>query len=134
MDLPNVGAAVTKSRTLAQIKQLAGGFLRFLLFSSMLKGFRVTLEKRMPPPTTHPHPLIPLLPHLDLPVVGGGLVKLLPQLERELRILEGALGLEGHLVALHRDDGGGFGDITHLPGGEAHACKRRDGEGGQSQK
>lgn len=40
-------------------------------------------------------------PHLDLPVVGGGLVKLLPKLERDLHVLEGALGLEGHLVTFH---------------------------------
>lgn len=82
------------------------------------------------------HPSSPSPPptHLDLPVVGRGLVELLPQLERELRILEGALGLEGHLVAIHRDDGGGFGHVAHLPGGEAHACERRDRVGGGSQK
>lgn len=69
-------------------------------------------------------------PHLDLPVVSGGLVKLLPQLERDFRVLEGALGFQGHLVALHRDDGGGFGHVAHLPGGEAHTC-REGGAGGQ---
>lgn len=60
--------------------------------------------------------------HLDVPVVRRGLVKLLAQLEADLCVLEGALGLHCDLVARHLDDGGGFGEAGHLPGGEAHPC------------
>lgn len=73
--------------------------------------------------------------HLAVPVVGGALVKLLPQLEGDLGVLEGALGADDHLVALLADDDGGLGHVAHLPGGEAHAwtgrrrCKKGDGSG-----
>lgn len=61
-------------------------------------------------------------PHLDLPVVGGGLIELLPQLEGQLCVLDGALGLHRHLVSFRGDDGGGLGHDAHLACGEAHAC------------
>lgn len=62
----------------------------------------------------------PQLPHLDVPVIGRGLIELLAQLEADLCVFEGALGLHRHLVAIHLDDGGGFGQAGHLPGGKAH--------------
>jgi len=57
---------------------------------------------------------------LDLPAVGGGLVELLSQLEGDLGVLEGALGLDRHRVSRHLDDGGGLGLGGHLAHGEAH--------------
>lgn len=59
--------------------------------------------------------------HLDVPVVRRGLVELLAQLEGDLGVLEGALGLHGDLAAVQLDDGGGLGEAGHLPRGEAHA-------------
>lgn len=70
----------------------------------------------------------PQFPHLDMPVIGRGLIELLIQLEADLCVLEGAMGLHRHLVAIHLDDGGGFGQAGHLPGGKAHPWW---GDGGQ---
>lgn len=70
--------------------------------------------------------------HLAVPVISGALVKLLPQLEGDLSVLEGALGADDHLVALLADDDGGLGDVPHLPGGEAHAWTPRRHGGDRS--
>lgn len=59
--------------------------------------------------------------YFAVPVVGGGFVKLLPQLEGDLRVFEGALRADRHLVALLADDHGRLGHVTNLPGGKTHA-------------
>lgn len=59
--------------------------------------------------------------YFTVPVVGGGFIKLLPQLEGDLCVFEGALGANHHLITLLADDDGRFGHITDLSGGEAHA-------------
>lgn len=59
--------------------------------------------------------------YFAVPVIGGGLVKLLPQLEGDLCVFEGALGANQHLVTLLADDHGRLGHVTDLPGGETHA-------------
>lgn len=58
--------------------------------------------------------------HLAVPVIGGGLVELLSQLEGDLCVFEGALGADHHLVSLLADDHSGLGDISNLTGGEAN--------------
>lgn len=58
--------------------------------------------------------------YFAVPVVSSGFVELLSELEGDLSVFEGALGADGHLVALLADDDGWFGHITNLPGGEAH--------------
>lgn len=60
-----------------------------------------------------------LTPHLNLPVVGGGLIELLSQREDELCVLDGALSLHRHLGAVHCDDGGGLCQDADLTRGEA---------------
>lgn len=60
--------------------------------------------------------------YFTVPVVGGGFIKLLPQLEGDLCVFEGALGANHHLVALLADDDGRFGHVTDLTGGEPHTC------------
>lgn len=59
--------------------------------------------------------------YFTVPVVGGGFIKLLPQLEGDLCVFEGALRANRHLVALLADDHGRFGHVTNLSGGETHA-------------
>lgn len=59
--------------------------------------------------------------YFAVPVISGGFVKLLSQLEGDLRVLEGALGANHHLVTLLADDDSRLGHITNLPGGKAHA-------------
>ena len=58
--------------------------------------------------------------YFAVPVIGGGLIKLFPQLEGDLCVFEGALGADRHFVALLADDHGWLGHVTDLPGGEAH--------------
>lgn len=58
--------------------------------------------------------------YLAAPVVSRALVELLSQLEGDLRVLEGALGADQHLVAVLADDHGRLGHVADLPGGEAH--------------
>ena len=66
--------------------------------------------------------------HLAVPVVSGGFVELLSQLEGNLCVLEGALGANHHLVALLADDHGRLGHVPNLPGGKAHAWPEDTGE------
>lgn len=63
--------------------------------------------------------------YFAVPVVGGGFVELLPQLEGDLCVFEGALGADHHLVTLLADDHGRFGHVADLPGGETHAWDTR---------
>ena len=63
--------------------------------------------------------------HTDpcLPVVGGGLLKWLVELELDFGRLEGALGLHAHHpLVVHGHHQVGFGPVAHLPGREAHTC------------
>lgn len=58
-----------------------------------------------------------------LPVVGGGLVEGLAELEADLGGFEGALGLHAHdPLLVHAHDQVGLGPVPHLAGGEAHTC------------
>lgn len=61
--------------------------------------------------------------HLDVAVVRRGLVELLSQLGRELRVPEGALGLHHHFVTILADDDRRLGDVAHLSGGKANTCQ-----------
>lgn len=61
-----------------------------------------------------------LLTYFAVPVVSGGFVKLLSQLEGDLCVFEGALGADHNLVTLLADDHCRLGHITNLPGGKAH--------------
>lgn len=66
-----------------------------------------------------------LTSHLDLPVVGGGLVELLSQLEAELCVLNGALSLHRHLVTVHWDNSGGLGQVAHFTCSKTNAWRKR---------
>lgn len=59
--------------------------------------------------------------YFTIPVVDGGFIKLLPQLEGDLCVLEGALRANRHLVAVLADDHSRFGHVSDLSGGESHA-------------
>lgn len=61
------------------------------------------------------------LAYFAVPVVSGGFIELFAQLEGDLRVFEGALGADRHLVALLADDHCRLGHITNLPGGKANA-------------
>lgn len=58
--------------------------------------------------------------YFAVPVVRGGFVELLSQLEGDVCVFEGALGADHHLVALLGDDDRRLGHVADLPGGEAH--------------
>lgn len=71
-------------------------------------------------------------PYFAVPVICGGFVELLPQLEGDLGVFEGALGADDHLVALLTDDDGGLGHVPDLPGGKAHTWSRDGGKRGDA--
>lgn len=71
-------------------------------------------------------------PYFAVAVICGGFVELLPQLEGDLRVFEGALGADDHLVAFLADDDGGLGHVPDLPGGKAHAWSRDGGKRGDT--
>lgn len=71
-------------------------------------------------------------PYFAVPVICGGFVELLPQLEGDLGVFEGALGADDHLVALLADDDGGLGHVPDLPGGKAHTWARDGGKRGDT--
>lgn len=64
-----------------------------------------------------------LIFYLNIPAIGGGLVKFLSQLKGDLCGLEGARVLQYHLVAIYRDNEGGFDHVPHLAQGHAHTCR-----------
>jgi len=73
------------------------------------------LQRRSPPASDRAD--------LGLPIVRGGLIERLAELELDLGGLEGALRLQAHHpVILHAHDQIGLGPIPHLPGREAHTC------------
>lgn len=59
--------------------------------------------------------------YFTVPVVNSGFIKLLPQLEGDLCVFEGALRANHHLVAILADDHSRFGHVSNLSGGKSHA-------------
>ena len=74
-----------------------------------------------------------LTSHLNLPVICGGLVKLLSNLEVKLCVLNGALGLQCHLITVQGDNRGGLGQVPHLARGKTHACTNQTHRQGNDQ-
>lgn len=58
--------------------------------------------------------------YLTVSVICRGFIKLLSQVETDLRVLECALSPDHHLAPLLTDDYCGFCHISHLPSGKAH--------------
>lgn len=81
------------------------------------------VQDYQPIPSGPQHPLFPVptsLTHLDLPVICRCLIELHPQLEADLRVLEGAVCFYGDSIPIYFDDGGRLGHAGHLPGSKTH--------------
>lgn len=91
--------------------------------------FTAFLRSQSPSPVPGPGPGLDT--HPGLPVVGGGLVERLVELEPDLGGLERALGLHAHgALLVHRHHQVGLGPVANLAGGEADACTERRGRAG----
>lgn len=95
-------------------------------------------EKRSVP--AHSHPTSPLAAsasrattHRGLPVVRGGLLEGLVELELDLGGFEGALGLHGDgALVLDAHHEVGFGAVSHLPSCKSYTCAGT--KGGEKEK